>query len=110
MTVTEFNKKFILSFKVDDIQPDNIIFTLKFIDRLSLQESTFYKLLKSETPVEWLTGKIEEEVLAGRNPAEFQQGFYENVKRKLINTFFIKNRIQGLNTLDTSKDIGFLFK
>lgn len=110
MDIKEFNKKYILSYNINETHPDNIEFSLETIDRRSLQPSLEYKKLKSETPVEWLSDKIGEEILAGRNPGKFQTSFYDNVKRKLINTLLIKNRIKGFDALNTEDSIDFLFK
>ncbi len=110
MDIKEFSKKYILNYNVNETHPENIEFTLETINRTTLQPSLDYKRLKSETPVEWLSDKIGEEILAGRNPSKFQTNFYDNVKRKLINTLFIKNRIKGLDALDTSESIDFLFR
>lgn len=110
MDIKEFNQKYILNYNVDETHPDNIEFVLETIERRTLQVSLTYKRLKSETPVEWLSDKIGEEILAGRNPGKFQTGFYDNMKRKLINTFLIKNRIKNFDPLDTNQEIDFLFK
>lgn len=110
MDIKDFNKKYILSYNINETHPENIEFTLETIDRATLQPSLEYKKLKSETPVEWLSDKIGEEILAGRNPGKFQTSFYDNVKRKLINTLLIKNRIKGLDPLDTNEDITYLFR
>lgn len=110
MTIQEFNKKYILNYNVNETHPENIEFTLETINRNTLQPTLDFKKLKSETPVEWLSDKIGEEILAGRNPGKFQTGFYDNVKRKLINTFIIKNRIKGLDALDVNASIDFLLR
>ena len=110
MTIQEFNKKYILNYNVNETHPENIEFTLETINRATLQPTLDFKKLKSETPVEWLSDKIGEEILAGRNPGKFQTSFYDNVKRKLINTFIIKNRIKGLDALDVNASIDFLLR
>lgn len=110
MDIKEFSQKYILNYNVNESHPENIEFTLETIDRKTLQPSLDFKKLKSETPVEWLSDKIGEEILAGRSPAKFQTSFYDNVKRKLINTFIIKNRIKGLDALDTGVSVDFLLK
>ncbi len=110
MDIKEFNKKYILNYSINETHPENIEFTLETIDRKTLQPSLDFKRLKSETPVEWLSDKIGEEILAGRNPGKFQTNFYDNVKRKLINTLLIKNRIKGFDALNTTQSIEFLLK
>ena len=110
MTIIEFQKKHLLSFKVDDMHSDKIEFTLNTIERTSLKESLIYKRLRAEVPVEWLRDKIEEEINAGRNPGKFQDSFYDNQKRKLINTLLLKNNIKGVDAMDLSTDVNSLFK
>lgn len=110
MDIKEFNKKYILNFNVNETHPENIEFTLETIERATLQPSLDFKKLKNETPVEWLSDKIGEEILAGRNPSKFQTSFYDNVKRKLINTLIIKNRVKGFDALNTEESVDFLFR
>jgi len=110
MDIKEFNKKYILNYTINENDPNTIEFSLETIDRRTLQPTLDIKKLKSETPVEWLSDKIGEEILAGRNPGQFQTSFYNNVQRKLINTLLIKNRIKGLNALDTTLSIDFLLR
>lgn len=110
MDIKEFNKKYILNYNVNESHPENIEFTLETINRNTLQPTLDYKKLKSETPVEWLSDKIGEEILAGRNPGKFQASFYDNVKRKLINTLILKNRIKGFDALNTNESIDFLLR
>ncbi len=110
MDIKEFNTKYILNYTVNETHPENIEFTLETIERSTLRPTLNFKRLKSETPVEWLSDKIGEEILAGRNPSQFQTSFYDNVKRKLINTLIIKNRIKGFDALDINQDILFLFR
>ncbi|NIJ46308.1 hypothetical protein FHR24_002792 [Wenyingzhuangia heitensis] len=110
MDIKEFNQKYILNYTVNESHPENIEFTLETINRKTLQPTLEFKRLKSETPVEWLSDKIGEEILAGRSPAKFQTSFYDNVKRKLINTLIIKNRIKGFDALDINVSIDFLLR
>ncbi|MDO6738043.1 hypothetical protein [Wenyingzhuangia sp. 2_MG-2023] len=110
MEIKEFNNKYLLNFSINESHPENIEFGLEIINRNTLQTTLDYKKLKSETPVDWLTEKIGEEILAGRHPEKFKTSFYENVKRKLINTLIIKNNLKGFNALDTNESVEFLFR
>lgn len=110
MDIKEFNKKFFLNFNVDEEQKENIEFELTTIDRNTLQPTLTYKKIKSETPNDWLQEKIGEEILAGKKPDVFINSFYDNTKRKLINTLIIKNNIKGIDVLDLNVSIDFLFR
>ena len=108
MNIQDFKKKYILNITINETHPVNIEFHLETILRATLQPTLDYKRIKSEAPVEWLSEKIEEEVLAGRHPGKFTESFYDNMKRKLINTFLIKNSIIGFDALNTENDISSL--
>lgn len=110
MDIKEFNKKYILNYSVNESHPVNLEFALETIDRTTLQPTLDFKKLKNETPVEWLSDKIGEEILEGRHPEKFRVSFYDNVKRKLINTLLLKNRIKGFDPLNTDESVDFLFR
>lgn len=108
MEIKEFNKNYFLHFKIEE--EEKLEFELETINRNTLQTAGVYKKLKSEASLDWLQEKIGEEILEGRHPESFINSFYENTKRKLINTLLIKNKIKGLNPLDTKENVDFLFQ
>lgn len=110
MEIKEFNKNYFLHFKIEEEKRVKLEFELEAIDRNTLEPTRTYKKLKTETPLDWLQERIGEEILAGRHPEAFINSFYENTKRKLINTLVIKNNIKGVNPLNTQENLDFLFQ
>lgn len=109
MEIKEFNKKYILNFTIKEEKETDVEFELNTIDRNTLHPTLAYKRVKTETPLDWIQERIGEEILAGNRPDVFVESFYDNVKRKMINTHLIKNNIKGFNPLDTKESIDFLF-
>ncbi|WP_010135111.1 hypothetical protein [Ochrovirga pacifica] len=110
MGIHEFSKNYFLDFVIDDNKKEQIEFELVTVDRNTLQPTVSYKKLKTETPTDWFQEKIGEEILAGRHPEKFINSFYENTKRKLINTHLIKYNIKGLDAMNAQQSLDFLFQ
>lgn len=110
MTIQEFNKKYLLSFLVNEMHPTKIEFSLSTINRKTLQPTLDYKKEKSDVDVEWVMEQFENEIAEGRHPEKFKTQFYTNSKRKLINNLLLKNNIKGLDAMNTDHEVDFLFK
>ncbi|MGY6648650.1 hypothetical protein [Wenyingzhuangia sp. IMCC45574] len=110
MEIKDFNKNYLLNFVVDENKKTKVEFELETIDRTTLQPTLSYKKVKTETPIDWLQERIGEEILAGRHPEPFINSFYDNVKRKLINTHLIKYNIKGLDAMNAQQSLDFLFQ